>query len=105
MDDFVSDVYLRDAAAILSKNQAELTASRALLTSLGAWIPAARASLALTKRQREIAELVTRGLTNREIAERLTLSVRTVDAHVSSILMRTGASDRRELASFLSALL
>ncbi|WP_334169547.1 helix-turn-helix transcriptional regulator [Timonella senegalensis] len=105
VDDFVSDVYLRDAAAILSKNQAELTASRALLTSLGAWIPAARTSLALTKRQREIAELVTRGLTNREIAERLTLSVRTVDAHVSSILMRTGASDRRELASFLSALL
>jgi DNA-binding NarL/FixJ family response regulator len=40
------------------------------------------------------------GLTNKAIAEQLVLSVRTVDAHVRSILSKTGASSRAGAAAF-----
>jgi DNA-binding CsgD family transcriptional regulator len=53
----------------------------------------------LSPREREIAELAGIGRTNREIAEQLYLSVRTVDAHMVRILRKVGASTRRELAS------
>ena len=42
--------------------------------------------------------LVADGLTNADIAERLVLSVRTVDHHVAAILQKLGASSRREAA-------
>lgn len=41
--------------------------------------------------------LVAKGLTNRQIAERLFLSRRTVDAHVAHLLDKTGAANRVEL--------
>ncbi|WP_432947525.1 response regulator transcription factor [Kribbella sp. CA-253562] len=40
--------------------------------------------------------LVTEGLTNREIAERLVVSVRTVDHHMAAILAKLDAANRRE---------
>ena len=50
---------------------------------------------ALTRREREIAELASRGMTNRAIAEELSVSVRTVDVHVASIFRKL-AIERRE---------
>ena len=50
----------------------------------------------LTARESEILELVAEGLRNAEIAERLVLSVRTVDHHVSAILRKLGARTRGE---------
>jgi ATP/maltotriose-dependent transcriptional regulator MalT len=50
----------------------------------------------LTARQADVLDLLAAGLTNAEIAERLVLSVRTVDHHVSSILGKLGVSSRRE---------
>jgi DNA-binding CsgD family transcriptional regulator len=50
----------------------------------------------LTARQLEILELLTQGLRNAEIAERLYLSARTVDHHVSAILDKLGARTRTE---------
>jgi len=62
--------------------------------------PATRENPAgLTARQLEILGLLTRGLTNAEIAARLVLSVRTVDHHVSAVLRKLGASTRREAAA------
>lgn len=48
----------------------------------------------LTKREREILVLLAQGLTNKEIAQRLVLSVRTVDAHVEHILAKLEVSSR-----------
>ena len=51
----------------------------------------------LTARQRQVVALAAAGLSNREIAERLTLSVRTVGNHLYSAYTRLGASDRGAL--------
>jgi DNA-binding NarL/FixJ family response regulator len=50
----------------------------------------------LTNRQLEVLELVAAGFTNHEIADRLYISPKTVEHHVSAILTRLGSSDRRE---------
>jgi non-specific serine/threonine protein kinase len=55
----------------------------------------------LTPREAEIAELVTSGLVNREIADRLVISKRTVDAHVEHIFVKLGISTRLQLAMWV----
>jgi DNA-binding CsgD family transcriptional regulator len=57
--------------------------------------------LPLTNREREIVMLVGQGLSNRDIATRLTLSVRTVENHIYKAMAKTGTSDRDELAGLL----
>ena len=52
--------------------------------------------LGLTDRQADVLELLVSGATNAEIAERLLLSVRTVDHHVAAILTRLGVRSRHE---------
>lgn len=56
----------------------------------------------LTKRQREIALLVAEGLTNREIGERMTLSVRTVESHVEQIRAKLGFHTRAQIAAWVT---
>jgi DNA-binding CsgD family transcriptional regulator len=55
----------------------------------------------LTSREWEIAGLVAEGLSNREIAGRLVISKRTVDAHIEHIYGKLGVSSRVQLASWL----
>ncbi|WP_051088063.1 LuxR C-terminal-related transcriptional regulator [Mycobacterium sp. 155] len=55
----------------------------------------------LTQRQREIIEFVVAGLSNREIAERLVMSVRSVEGHLYRACQRVGASSREELAAIV----
>jgi non-specific serine/threonine protein kinase len=52
----------------------------------------------LTRREREIAELVAGGLSNRQVATRLVISKRTVEAHVEHIFAKLGISSRVRLA-------
>jgi predicted ATPase/DNA-binding CsgD family transcriptional regulator len=54
----------------------------------------------LTVRESEITALVARGLTNREIAVQLYISVRTVEAHVDHILTKLGFRTRTQLAAW-----
>ena len=54
----------------------------------------------LSEREVEIIELVAMGLTNQEIAGRLTISKRTVDNHVSNIFTKTGAKNRVALLNW-----
>ena len=56
---------------------------------------------ALTRREREVAKLVARGLTNRQIAKELVLSERTVENHVSNILKKLKLSSRSEVAAWV----
>jgi predicted ATPase/DNA-binding CsgD family transcriptional regulator len=53
----------------------------------------------LTARERQVAALVAQGMTNREIAARLVVSKRTVDAHVEHILAKLGFSSRVQVAA------
>ena len=55
----------------------------------------------LTARQQEVAVLVAEGLSNREIAQRLQLSVRTVETHVNNILTGLGLRGRTRLAGWV----
>jgi len=54
----------------------------------------------LTPRETDVAELVASGLTNREIADRLVLSVRTVETHVDRILGKLGFTTRGQLTAW-----
>jgi non-specific serine/threonine protein kinase len=54
----------------------------------------------LTRRESEVAMLVARGLTNREIASQLYLSIRTVEVHVDRILSKLGFRTRTQLAAW-----
>lgn len=58
------------------------------------------ASPGLTDREREIATLVASGLSNRQIADQLVLSVRTVETHVGRALTKLGFASRGELTAW-----
>jgi DNA-binding CsgD family transcriptional regulator/tetratricopeptide (TPR) repeat protein len=58
----------------------------------------------LTLRELEIARLVARGLTNREIAGELRITVRTAGSHLEHIRTKLGASRRSEIAAWVTAL-
>jgi DNA-binding NarL/FixJ family response regulator len=54
----------------------------------------------LTAREREVLAFVARGHTDKEVAERLSLSVRTVHSHLTAVRRKTGLRRRSELASW-----
>jgi ATP/maltotriose-dependent transcriptional regulator MalT len=54
-------------------------------------------SAELTRREAQIVVLVTRGLSNQEIAEQLVLSVRTIETYVYRAMQKRGVDDRRDL--------
>jgi len=55
----------------------------------------------LTRREQEIAQLVAKGLTNREIASQLVISDRTAETHVEHILTKLGFRSRTQIAAWL----
>ncbi|MBF6208972.1 MULTISPECIES: ATP-binding protein [Nocardia] len=72
----------------------------ALDRSAGAPQPATVQAGVLTARERQVAELLAQGLSNRRIAERLVVSPRTVDRHVENILCKLGFSSRAQVAAW-----
>lgn len=56
----------------------------------------ARGAVPLTEREREVLGLLVEGLHNREIAERLVISIRTVERHCDSLYTKLGVGSRTE---------
>jgi DNA-binding NarL/FixJ family response regulator len=103
------------AKAVEVVQKGEIWAGRALISGLvealaartrqGGPAAAARKTprlAGLTRREREIALLVAEGGANKEIAERVGVTERTVKAHLTTIFRKLGVSDRLRLALLLS---
>ena len=56
----------------------------------------------LTRREREVAELIGQGMTNKEIAASLVVSQRTAESHVEHILVKLGFTSRVQIAAWLA---
>jgi two-component system response regulator NreC len=61
---------------------------------------AAGAHLALSEREREVLRLVAEGYTNQEVAERLVVSVKTVETHRAHLMSKLGLQTRAELVRY-----
>jgi DNA-binding NarL/FixJ family response regulator len=72
------------------------------ITRLTALAPHTQPAEQLTPRQREVALLIARGLTNRQIAERLIIAPRTADNHVQHIFDKLGLSTRAQVAAWVA---
>jgi DNA-binding NarL/FixJ family response regulator len=66
-------------------------------------VPPSLRSLGITSRELDVLKLVADGLSNREIAERLFLSPKTVERHLTSLFDRTGIRNRGDLGGFARA--
>lgn len=94
--------------ALESPTAARLAANR--LRQLGARVPRGpnaatrRTPAGLTSRELEVVALLAEGMRNAEIAERLVISTKTVDHHVSSLLTKLGARSRQAAAATASRL-
>ncbi|MFD0918137.1 ATP-binding protein [Saccharopolyspora rosea] len=62
----------------------------------------ARAPVALTPRERQVARLVAQGLSNRQIAEQLVIAKRTSDSHIEHILAKLGFTSRAQIAAWVA---
>jgi DNA-binding CsgD family transcriptional regulator len=76
--------------------------SQRLRDELGLAPPVAAPTLALTRRELEVASLAARGMSDRDIADTLVVSVRTVESHLAAAYRKLGISSRRELAAALA---
>jgi DNA-binding NarL/FixJ family response regulator len=66
-------------------------------------IPGELRGVGVTVREYEILRLLSERLSNKEIAARLSLSVRTVENHIANLLTKTGQPDRIALGELATA--
>jgi ATP/maltotriose-dependent transcriptional regulator MalT len=95
----------RRAGASRAAAAADQSAARWRSLCQGAGTPAlatASTSEELTRREREVAGLATQGLSNREIADHLVVSVRTVENHLQRVYTKLGVGSREELRAVLA---
>jgi DNA-binding NarL/FixJ family response regulator len=88
---------LARAVAAAARGQAIL--SGPMLRQLHRGLRADEFTAPLTDREREVRSLMEQGLPDKAIAERLMLSVKTVEKHAGAVLRKTGARNRTELAA------
>lgn len=99
----VALVEARAALAEFERLQAarDADAAAALLRSFGARAPAPRPSGdVLTRREAEVLDLLSLGLSNPEISDRLFISRKTVEHHVAAVLAKLGLRSRAEAAAY-----
>jgi DNA-binding CsgD family transcriptional regulator len=107
-----ADAAAQAAAAYAAQNhrkgelEAKARAAELAARGGGAWTPALErvlTPLPLSDREREIAVMVTEGMSNKAIAERLCVSVRTVEGHVYRACTKLDVADRTMLAHVVAA--
>jgi DNA-binding NarL/FixJ family response regulator len=81
---------------IARRLMAAVTGETPIKSAPSASLPAALQEL--TEREREVLEQIARGLTNRQIAEKMVISEKTVKTHVSNLLDKLGLEDRTRAA-------
>ncbi|HYW87260.1 MAG TPA: tetratricopeptide repeat protein [Chloroflexota bacterium] len=94
------DVLAREQAA--GRTMTHVEAVEYALEHEGEGLSRAPRSSALTERERDVALLVARGLTNKQIAERLSLARRTVTTHLEHIFAKLGVQARAEVAVWIT---
>jgi DNA-binding CsgD family transcriptional regulator/tetratricopeptide (TPR) repeat protein len=87
-DEHVQEHFLREAEALLPRTRAVSSPRRIAKRAFGG----------LTEREREVAVLIAQGKSNREIADQLVVSYRTVETHVGTILSKLAFSSRSQIA-------
>jgi len=112
-DRYIAGMARAGAAGYLLKNEAPgqiVSAVRAVVSDSPLWTQdqltrasrweaeIVRVRESLTKREHEVLALVANGLSNKEIAQKLVVTVRTVDFHVSNVLRKLDAVSRVEAA-------
>ncbi|MDQ3979288.1 MAG: LuxR C-terminal-related transcriptional regulator [Actinomycetota bacterium] len=97
----VADAALGAEAGRIWKEGLRLSVDDAIALATGA--PRRRAAPAdgLSVRERDVAALVAEGSSNKEIAARLHLSVRTVESHIRHVLTKVGLANRTQLATWM----
>jgi DNA-binding NarL/FixJ family response regulator len=88
------------ARAVVAAGRGQAILSAPVLRQLHRGLRADEPTAALTDREREVRVLIEQGLPDKLIAERLVLSVKTVEKHVGAVLRKTGARNRTELAAW-----
>jgi len=91
----------RDEAASLATAQRLVAACEGAATPLLAELGDTPLVARLTDREREVIGLAARGRTSREIADTLTISIRTVDSHLNHAYTKLGITNRRDLVHAL----
>ncbi len=84
------------ARAIRAAARGEVVVSGTAVERLYSHLNGSADVVAFTDREREVLRLLERGSTDREIAAALTISVKTVEKHVGSILRKLGAQNRTQ---------
>jgi signal transduction histidine kinase/DNA-binding NarL/FixJ family response regulator len=87
------------AQAVVAAGRGQAILSDVVLGQLHRGMRADDMQQGLTEREREVRGLMEQGLPDRVIAERLVLSVKTVEKHAGAVLRKTGARNRTELAA------
>jgi DNA-binding NarL/FixJ family response regulator len=84
----------------LWKDGSRLTVDDAIALAFGTTRQRTSHALGVSQRELDVVRLVAGGLSNKEIAGRLHLSVRTVESHVRHVLTKTGLVNRTQLATW-----
>jgi predicted ATPase/DNA-binding CsgD family transcriptional regulator len=84
----------------LWKAGSRLTVDDAIALAFGRTRPRSSGALGISEREFDVVRLVAEGLSNKEIARRLHVSVRTVESHVRHVLTKTGLVNRTQLATW-----
>jgi DNA-binding NarL/FixJ family response regulator len=87
------------ARAVVAAGRGQAILSGSVLRQLHRGLRTDDLEQPLTSREREVRGLMEQGLPDKVIAERLVLSVKTVEKHAGAVLRKTGARNRTELAA------